>query len=270
MDLPLLMRGIRRYTPDRARLEWTVRGAPLLAKGLEHSGSVSAFGSTVEFDSYRTMRYLVREVFLGRTYDVGNLPSQPTIVDCGANVGVATWFFHHRYPGCQVLAVEPAPRSFELLKRNVERNKWNCEVYKEASSDVDGSTELFIKPQQLTTPSASVVAGRFTGGDVVSVPCRRLSTRLPETTIDLLKLDVEGAEWAVLDDLDESGSFDRIERMAIEYHHHLPGQDDFPRFLERLQRAGYIFSLVASGSRENPTTCQDVMIYAGRATPVGP
>ncbi len=249
----------------RVYAEWHLRGTPLRVKGVEHAGDVAAFGSRVSYDSYRLIRYLVGEVFLEGTYDVGELPRAPTIVDCGANIGVTTWFFQWRYPGSFVMAIEPAPRSFELLAMNIRNNAWACTAFNEAVADSDGSIALHLKPDQTTTPSASTVPGRVVGEtEAVTVAARRLSARLPDH-VDLLKLDVEGSETSVLKELEESGSLDRVDRIVAEYHLHVPGSEDgLPVFLQRLSENGFCYSLTARGSRSSPSDFQDIMVYASR------
>jgi len=52
------------------------------------------FGVPLRAGSYRVLTFLVQEIFLQGNYDVGPLPAEPVIVDCGANIGIASFFFH--------------------------------------------------------------------------------------------------------------------------------------------------------------------------------
>lgn len=220
-------------------------------------------GARIHHNSYRVLRYLYGEVFSAETYDVGELGNSSVIVDCGANIGVATWFFQHRYPGSRVIAIEPAPLSFDLLSRNVGANGWNVEIHNEASLGQDGEVRLYTKRSQSATPAASVLVERGTDQDMTVVPARRLSSRLPDQ-VDLLKLDVEGAEHEVMQELEESDSLRKIDRVAIEYHHHVRSGEDLPGFLQRLHRNGFTYSIVAAGDRTSPDAYQDLMIYGAR------
>jgi FkbM family methyltransferase len=52
------------------------------------------------------------------------------------------------------------------------------------------------------------------------VKCERLSKTLASLDrVDRVKIDVEGAEWAILNDLIASGTLAKPERYIIEYHH---------------------------------------------------
>ena len=77
------------------------------------------YGQHLHAYRYWDLAFLVDEVFLDGTYDIGPLPDNPVIVDCGANIGVATFYFVHTYPGAQVIAFEPDPSSFAMLTENV-------------------------------------------------------------------------------------------------------------------------------------------------------
>jgi len=150
-----------------------------------------------------------------------------------------------------------------LLTENIATNGWTCTAYNEASSAKDGTIELFLKEGQPTTPSASTTRGRLSGPAVI-VATHRLSSRMPEH-VDLLKVDIEGAEVDVLPELEESGALSQVDRLAIEYHHQIPGRlDELPDFLERLTRNGYAYTLDSRGDRSNPHSYQDMMIYASR------
>jgi hypothetical protein len=62
--------------------------------------------------------------------------------------------------------------------------------------------------------------------------------------IDLLKLDVEGAEHQVFQDLDESGKLKLIKNMIIEYHHNMGKDDDnLSHILGTLERNGFGYQL---------------------------
>jgi hypothetical protein len=97
----------------------------------------------------------------------------------------------------------------------------------------------------------------------------RLSDYVTEE-VDLLKLDVEGSEWEVLDDLMEAGKMRSIRRLVIEYHHLMDAP--VPRlgdFLKRLEGSGFSYNVVASRASAQyfHPRWQAVMLYAWRLDP---
>ena len=115
-----------------------------------------------------------------------------TVVDAGAHVGVFTLLAsaHAR----QVLALEAHPGNAALLRENVERNgRANVVAEHAALGSVDGTA--FFEEGPISS-AGSLVAGN---DGRLAVPSRTLDSVLASTgPIDLLKLDVEGAEFDVL------------------------------------------------------------------------
>src|SRR5688572_1057568 len=80
------------------------------------------FGFNVTGSSYGELLYLFREIFLERQYHFESQKSSPTILDCGANIGMAILFFKKCYPECRITAFEANPVTFGYLKKNVTGN----------------------------------------------------------------------------------------------------------------------------------------------------
>jgi FkbM family methyltransferase len=160
------------------------------------------------------------EVFVDGEYG-DYLPGEPPrlILDAGANVGSATLWFRERFPEARVVAIEPNPRAFERLRRNVG-DEPNVELVNAALSDSDG--KAFFGGEEMTP------VGRLqdrSGPGVVEVGTLTLATVRERfaagAPIDVFKLDVEGAEWAVL-----AGPLTDIGVIAIEIHEPVPGGRD--------------------------------------------
>lgn len=140
----------------------------------------------------------------------GNLndpnPALPFVLDIGACTGVFSALVAQMYPYTQILAVEPDAANFELLQRNTE--KWRSRITC-ANSAVGG-----------TRGNVSVVgdAGQahvMAGGPVQQVTLEDL---LPlEQRAALVKIDVEGGEYAILDDA-PIHTMRAIDRIAMEWH----------------------------------------------------
>jgi FkbM family methyltransferase len=185
------------------------------------------------------------------------------IIDCGANIGIASLYFLHQYPDCRILAFEPEPAAYRLLERNL-RPYPNVETFEVALGKQESTLEFFEDSINKASHCASGFRDRPANSSSITVDCVRLSRFLPRH-VDLLKVDVEGMEWEILDDLESTGSLDKVDRIAIEYHHHLPAdQDRLGVFLGRLEVAGFGYELAANHSPGLEPRSQDVMIYAYR------
>ena len=78
-------------------------------------------------------------------------------------------------------------------------------------------------------------------GPVVDVPSLRLRDILHSERADLLKLDIEGAEDAVLADCEPV--LDRVGAIVMDLHEFDPSVRQAPRVLERLTRAGFVYAV---------------------------
>jgi len=214
--------------------------------------------------SLDALSFLYKEIFLGLEYYFESKNKRPFIIDCGSNIGMSILFFKTVYPDASILGFEPAPDSFGLLKRNVEANQLtNVTVYPLALGYTEGTVKFFLEEEP--------------GGFVASTDARRVSkreetvemmrlSRFVDREVDFLKLDVEGAEGAVLDDLVQTGCIRRISQMVVEYHHHLDGCDDrFSDFLLQLERNGFGYLIRSDlGPSRTQGRFQDILVYAYR------
>ncbi len=133
-----------------------------------------------------------RELFLYGYYD-HDLGQPETILDLGAYCGYTALAFSARFPSARIAAVEPHPANFASLKAHVSRNNLTVTAFQAAATVADGPVPLFLgggmthglMPTAHSTGSEITVQG-------LSVPT--LLERLGWERIDLLKIDIEGAE----------------------------------------------------------------------------
>ncbi|MHB1328598.1 MAG: FkbM family methyltransferase [Gemmatimonadales bacterium] len=227
-------------------------------------------GATVDFLGYRfryldaeTARHLFREIFVERLYDVSIDSAAPRILDCGSNIGMSVLFFKHRFPGAKITAFEPHPVTFKTLRTNIETNGLDVALHQVAVAEREGTVDFFSNDDVSASLDMSILPGRT--GSSIEVQARRLSDYI-DGEIDLLKLDVEGAEEQVLTELGESGALRRIKAIVCEYHHHRPVRSDrLSNVLAVLEGNGFGYQLRAHCSAASHLEgIQDVLIYAYR------
>ena len=222
-------------------------------------------GYDVESFSYTTLLMLFKEIFVTQVYSLAMPAECPVIVDAGANIGMATLFFKHRYPESRIWAFEPDPRAFALLERNVARNGLrNITLINAALSDRDGALPFYYDEATPDLLIMSVNPERLSRNQR-PVTCVKGSTALPSGTIDFMKMDIEGAEVAVVAELAASGRMADISRLALEYHHGIGSAPSrLGGFLCLLEESGFVYSIRADFAP--PGRFQDVGIAALRPT----
>jgi FkbM family methyltransferase len=166
-----------------------------------------------------------REVFLAREYDIG-LGEPSFIIDAGAHIGLASLFFARRYPNATIAAIEAEPSNFALLCRNV-RHLGNIRPVRAALWS--HRTSLRIENPDAETWSFRVAVG--SGGDLVpAMTVDDVVSMFGVDRVDVLKLDIEGAEREVLSTA--ASWIDRTDALIVELH------DRFrPGCSEALERA---------------------------------
>ena len=166
-----------------------------------------------------TDKYVVADVLLDDQYQcLVGLPEVRTIFDLGANIGATSVFLLNAYPAARVIALEPDRGNFGMLRRNLEpygrRATTICGAlwHRRERLAIDrghfrdgGEWSFQVKP---ATSDDSEVDG-LTLGDLMD--------RAGVDTIDILKIDIEGAEEQVFES-GTSGCLSKVARIAIELH----------------------------------------------------
>ena len=157
------------------------------------------------------------EVFDLNYYDLGLTTPPDTILDLGANIGLATIYFARRYPNASIAAVEPMPENLRLLRKNVALNRVPATVIAGAADVADG--RVIMDTGHKDYGHRVLDDGGTPKGTVVEVAAFSIPTllgRLGWDRIGLLKIDIEGHEKALLAQCDDW--IGRVETMCIECH----------------------------------------------------
>lgn len=202
------------------------------------------------------MRALVEELIVGHAYSVWAPSTEaPLIVDAGANIGMATLYFKRLFPRARVISIEPNPISLECLQKNAAALD-GVEVVAAALS-ADG------RPLWLSGEHAMATVDTQQGSGAVAVESRRLQSLVPaEETIDILKLDVEGAELEVLQDAGVD-LLKRVDQLLAEIHLYYGRPDPLPPILSLLAEAGHRYRIMHWNQGQIGAVC---LVHSWRGT----
>lgn len=165
----------------------------------------------------------IKETFLDAFYTGYGVPIRDgwTVMDIGAGIGDFSIYAAHENPHGTIFAFEPFPESFDLLKRNIALNgienvlPFQSAVWGQAGFlHLDNSSGEPLQVVSKESSSSKIEKGVI---KVSALPLSQVFETRAIRKLDLLKLDCEGAEYAIL-----MGSspdvFDKIERIIMEYH----------------------------------------------------
>jgi FkbM family methyltransferase len=199
------------------------------------TGVVSLRCPRVELHVHKNPWRLYSEIFLHDCYQpLLPLGVRPRIVDIGANIGLASLYFLTRWPDARLLAYEPNPAAFDLLKRNLAADRFPAaKICLEASavSDADGTVEFTVPTSNPTAIYASISPRGVTAGTAVQTLHVRTmdAARVFAEPADLVKLDIEGHEYPVLERALPNASV--IRSLAIEFHQVVQNQERMEKLL---------------------------------------
>ena len=151
--------------------------------------------------------------------DLDRLDKDSIIVDAGACIGEATEELRE-YFQCKIYAIEPDEENLRVLG---QKNFDNITIINKALVGIKRKTMLFYKVGG--RPEWGNVMGNHATGNIYSVETITLD-ELPK--IDYLKMDIEGMEWEVIENLKQ-----KIPQMSIETH------GDGEKIIKELKRRGY-------------------------------
>jgi FkbM family methyltransferase len=180
------------------------------------------------------------DIFVQRMLTFRATHDRPRIIDCGANVGLSSLFFARAYPAAPIDAYEADPALAALCRRSVAGNHApGVTVHHAALWTANGTVEFCSEGAD-----AGALASLDTGvsGTSITVPAVRLRDVLAaESRVDLLKVDIEGAEFDVLADSVEV--LPRVAAMLVDVHEFDARKRRVPALLELLSANGFDYAI---------------------------
>jgi len=156
---------------------------------------------------------IFRDVFFEREYYYQTSFSPRTIIDVGANCGMTSVFYANLYPEAAIVALEPEASNFAALVRNT-RAYPNITPIHAALWSSDGQVEVFPPwPRWRTWGKWGFRVRKGNGCRALTM--RTLMREVEMETVDILKIDVEGAEREIFSSCDW---IDNVKLLAIELH----------------------------------------------------
>ncbi|MEO7310306.1 MAG: FkbM family methyltransferase [Chitinophagaceae bacterium] len=178
------------------------------------------------------------QIFISKGYDMSLPFSVKRIVDCGANIGLAAIFLNAKHKGSHVVMIEPEDKNFSMCLKNIDsstaftalkKGLWKNNCYLKITDSEDESWAFKI--EETLDPREAMVE---------AITIDEIMARMKWDEIDILKIDIEGAEKSVFE-----GDIDRwlpkVKSIFIELHDNLqPGTSDL--FFGVMKKYGFSFT----------------------------
>jgi FkbM family methyltransferase len=177
-------------------------------------------------------RYEFTEICLNDCYHLRDLKKRiknvNTILDIGANQGLFILAARQIFPKASIAGYEPNPELKELLSFN--GHSLDAVVYFEAVTRQPGLVTLEFGHSDLHTKTLISDTG-----EIIATPLSKAIERAGGS-IDILKMDCEGAEWLLLEDVD---SWKKVKSVTMEYHLWAKQGSTFDEVVNTLNKLGF-------------------------------
>ena len=233
-----ILRGIRYRSKKILKSEYSkVNMNWFYVKYLKHLPpnrihSHKLFGHKTFFYGGREYLHGIHEIFIEEVYGQ-KLPENANILDCGAHIGLSVIYLKKICPNANIIAFEPDEHNYELLQKNIQSHHLkNITIKKEA---------VWIANMELNFIQNSSMGSKIElneNSHDTKVKAVRLKDLLNKK-IDFLKMDIEGAEYAVLKDIENELHF--VSKMFIEYHGTFDENNELIEILKIIEVSNFRF-----------------------------
>ena len=191
-------------------------------------GWLEVGGVPFQFADLHSFYYQAKQIFLEKHYEYATDASEPFILDCGAHIGMSALYFALRHPRATIHAFEADADIAHILAKNVEAfGLDNVTAHNAAVWTHDHGVNFQVEGSD---------SGAVNADAATKAPSIRLRDILADNAVDMLKMDIEGAEFEVLEDC--ADVLRNVRATVLEAHCLTPEQKP-GRILNLLEDAGF-------------------------------
>ncbi|WP_417238826.1 FkbM family methyltransferase [Bizionia sp.] len=144
-----------------------------------------------------------KQIFDAKEYDI-DYPFQPKyIIDAGANIGLAAVYYSQRFPKANIYSIEPEASNIRVLKKNTKTYKQVVllpnALHHTTNELLEIVDEGIGKWGFVTRQATEILDAKSIVSSVQTVSIQAIIDRYEISIIDILKIDIEGAEMALFE-----------------------------------------------------------------------
>lgn len=212
------------------------------------------FGKKLKIVDSLTFLSSYHEIFEEEIYKFNTDKKDINIIDCGANIGLATIYFKTTFPDANITAFEPDPNIYQALKENINSFGYNNVICKnEAVSNIDA---------MLSFRQEGGHSGRITSEinvDTTQIKAIRLKSFLNNyENITFLKIDIEGEEIKVIPDI--AYELKKVDYLFLEYHSSIDAPQKLDELLHSIKEAGMRYYIKEAANKPFPFICKEIFL----------
>lgn len=193
---------------------------------------------------YEDASIMFYEIFRDKSYNFGDcrINENDVVVDIGANIGVFS-----RYAivngASKIYSFEPIKENYDILCKNLTEYSDIVKTYNIAINDINGTDMFHIDSTTGGHTILDIDPNKSRTGELRSINCFTLDYIMDReniSNIDFLKIDTEGAEYAILQGISDT-NLQKINKICIEWHDFLFNNNDelISSVLNRMSLLGF-------------------------------
>jgi FkbM family methyltransferase len=187
---------------------------------------------------------MYHEIIYNEHYKFIPKNENPLIIDCGSNIGISVLYFNKTIKNVYILAIEADPEISSILKENLITN--NC------SAEIIQKVIWITNDEDLSFGNIGADAGSlFSVDNTIKIKSIRLKDLLKKyDAIELLKIDIEGAEIEVIKDCQNHLS--HVDKVFVEYHSFSSSEQQLDILLSIMTRNGFRYKILPARKEQKP------------------
>jgi len=217
-------------------------------------GNKSKMTKILDVSKYYFMYEILSELYIHSEYfKYFDISPGDIVIDAGANIGGFTIQAALKAgPTGKVIAIEPDDENIKTLKRNIAHNNLNnVIIIKKALWSEKCTKDFHISHRPGEHTLMNYDSQQYSGGKTITIQCDTLDNIIHEsglTTINYLKMDIEGAEVEALKGANTLLS-NQSPNLLIEALHEVNGSPAYKTLVPNLQKLGFSLLREVDGKR---------------------
>jgi FkbM family methyltransferase len=178
-----------------------------------HSSDFQVFEQIIYLEEYKSL-------FLA---GVDNKIEPEIIVDAGANIGLTSIYFLHKFPNAKIYAIEPIPENISALKLNMKKQtgKDRFHLFEGALWKSGAALAVDYSFGDGKEWSRAVIEQGDSDDRIAGATIEVLMKQWNLTHIDIFKIDIEGTEKIIFEKAEGCSFLTMVKIISIEIHNHL-------------------------------------------------
>ena len=254
--LQILYRKIKRKTrklfyPEKSLLPNLLERVRVASIPPKHTFSTSFLNKKILVSDSKWYLPTLKEIWGTQIYKFNASSKKPFIIDCGANIGLSVLYWKYLYPDSKIIAFEPDPAIFKILENNLTQFNYQGIEFRNLA--------VWSSESEMSFQVDNSVGGKIIQAEnipnVIKVKTFRLKNLLKQH-IDMLKIDIEGAEYEVLKDCQEKLFL--VDHLFVEYHGWMSQTQKLHEILEMVNHAGFRYHIKEANPINHPFIFQEL------------